>query len=47
MSAYSTDTLAIRVPDNMFTNRGARVRIKSKEFVSELLRENGMDEVIN
>ena len=24
-----------------------RVRIKSKEFVSELLRENGMDEVIN
>ena len=43
----STDKLAIRVPDNMFTNRGARVRIISKEFVRELLTENGMDEVIN
>jgi hypothetical protein len=31
----------------MFTNRGARVRIISKEFVRELLTENGMDEVIN
>ena len=28
-------------------NRGARVRIISKEFVRELLAENGMDEVIN
>ena len=43
----STDALAIRVPDNMFMNRGARVRIISKEFVRELLAENGMDEVIN
>ena len=39
----STDALAVKVPDNMFDNRGARVRIISKQFVQELLMENGMD----
>ena len=43
----STDALAVKVPDNMFENRGARVRIISKQFVQELLVENGMDEVVN
>lgn len=43
----STDALAVKVPDNMFESRGARVRIIGKEFVRELLAENGMDEVVN
>ena len=43
----STDALAVKVPDNMFDNRGARVRIISKQFVQELLMENGMDEIVN
>ena len=43
----STDALAVRVPDNMFINRGSRVRIISKQFIRELLMENGMDETVN
>ena len=43
----STDELAIKVPDNLFINSGARVRIISKEFVNELLEANGMDRIVN
>lgn len=43
----STDALAVRVPDNMFVNRSARVRIVGKQFVQELLMENGLDEIVN
>lgn len=47
MDRLGADALAVRVPDNMFINRGARVRIISKQFVRELLMENGMDETVN
>ena len=43
----STERLAFRVPDNIFTDRGAQVHIKGKQFVLELLNANGLDEVIN